>query len=511
MSLKSQASQRSQPSILMIQADQLSASALSCYGNSITQTPHLDRLAGEGAVFEEAYCNYPLCAPSRFSMMTGQLASRIAAYDNGAEFPAGIPTFAHYLRAAGYRTCLSGKMHFIGPDQLHGYDQRLTSDIYPSDFVWAANWDEARQRDTNGPGAVTVAGPCQESVQIQYDDQVAAQACDWLEQCRDDDRPFLLTVSFTHPHDPFVCGYDDWALYEGVEIPLPETPQAQDPHSQKILQQFGMADITFSDAEIVRARRGYYGSVSYFDRKIGQVLAALEASGRAENTIVLVTADHGEMLGEQGLWMKKVFFENAIKVPLIFWRPGRIAAKRISGLVSLVDLLPTLMGLAGQDTSDGEGPVEPVDGLDLTPALWGSEDLPERPLRAELTCEGSDGPVLLLRRGSLKYIWSTVDPPLLFDLETDPNEVENLAGRTEWAEREAALLSDVTALWEPQELARAVRLSQVRRGLITRAHKTVGTPPDWDYRESVQPDSRWMRGETSYNDWAFSSIIGLEK
>ena len=146
------------PNFLFVQADQLAARALPTYGNKVCKTPNIDRLAEHGVVFEHAYCNYPLCAPSRFSMLSGLLPSNAGAYDNGAEFPSTVPTFAHYLRALGYRTCLSGKMHFIGADQLHGFDQRLTSDIYPGDFAWAADWDEERHRDTNGPSAVTIAG-----------------------------------------------------------------------------------------------------------------------------------------------------------------------------------------------------------------------------------------------------------------------------------------------------------------------------------------------------------------
>ncbi|MDX1524207.1 MAG: sulfatase-like hydrolase/transferase, partial [Anaerolineae bacterium] len=137
---------KQRPNILLIMADQLAAPALPCYGHPLVKTPHLDQLAEAGVVFENAYCNSPLCAPSRFSMMTGQLPSRIGAYDNAAHFSADIPTIAHYLRAAGYSTCLSGKMHFVGPDQQHGFEERLTTDIYPSDYGWVPDWQNFEQR-----------------------------------------------------------------------------------------------------------------------------------------------------------------------------------------------------------------------------------------------------------------------------------------------------------------------------------------------------------------------------
>src|ERR671918_573502 len=146
-----------QPNILVIMADQLAAPALPCYGPPVVKAPHMVRLAEAGVLFENAYCNSPLCAPSRASMMTGRLPSRIGAYDNASEFAASVATIAHGLRAHRYWTCLSGKMHFVGPDQLHGFEERLTPDIYPADFAWTRTargsgasrlWTRSRSRLT---------------------------------------------------------------------------------------------------------------------------------------------------------------------------------------------------------------------------------------------------------------------------------------------------------------------------------------------------------------------------
>lgn len=130
------------PNIVFVMADQMSGMAMPFHGHPVVRAPALSRLAREGVVFENAYCNSPLCGPSRTSMMTGQLPSKVGGFDNAHDFSAAIPTFAHYLALAGYRSCLSGKMHFTGPDQLHGYDERLTTDVYPSDFSWTPNWAE---------------------------------------------------------------------------------------------------------------------------------------------------------------------------------------------------------------------------------------------------------------------------------------------------------------------------------------------------------------------------------
>ena len=187
------------PNILFIQVDQLTATALRAYGDTVCHAPNLDRLAQIGTVFEAAYCNFPLCAPSRFSMAAGQLCSTIGAYDNAAEMPASIPTYAHYLRAAGYQTALSGKMHFIGPDQYHGFEKRLTPDLYPADFSWVPFWGDEGDRDTNDQRAVLVSGVCERSVQIDFDEMVTAQAIQHLYNLArsDDTRPFFLQVSYT--------------------------------------------------------------------------------------------------------------------------------------------------------------------------------------------------------------------------------------------------------------------------------------------------------------------------
>ena len=196
-----------QPNFLIIQADQLTSQVLSAYGHPTAKTPHIDGLAANGVTFQNSYCSYPLCGPSRMSMMTGRLASRIGAYDNAAEFRSEIPTFAHYLRAMGYRTTLSGKMHFVGADQLHGFEERLTTDIYPSDFYWTENLESRDDKHKSDDRVVTLAGVCDRSVQLDYDEMAVFKAEQHLwDMARENDgQPFCLFVSLTHPHDPFYC------------------------------------------------------------------------------------------------------------------------------------------------------------------------------------------------------------------------------------------------------------------------------------------------------------------
>lgn len=217
------------PNILFIMVDQLAASALPAYGHPLVDAPHMTALAEGGVVFESAYCNFPICAPSRFSLLSGRLASRIGAYDNAAEFAAATPTIAHHLRLAGYRTLVGGKMHFVGPDQLHGFEERFTTDIYPADFGWTPNWRDPDQRFEWFHSMVNVveAGPCQRSLQIDFDDEVAFAATRKIfDLARDDDaRPFFLMVSFSHPHDPYTATQPYWDRYDHDAIP-PRPPWA---------------------------------------------------------------------------------------------------------------------------------------------------------------------------------------------------------------------------------------------------------------------------------------------
>ncbi len=370
-----------QPNILFIQADQMTPFALGHYGNLMVKSPNLDRLARTGMVFENAYCNNPICASSRFSMMSGQLPSKIGAYDNAAEFPAAIPTFAHYLRDLGYRTCLSGKMHFVGPDQLHGFEERVTTDIYPSDFGWTPDWlAEGHQLPPSGMSmrSVVEAGISNRSLQIDYDEEVCYQAevklWDYARVSKE--QPFFLAASFTHPHNPFTTQPEYWDLYDHDAINMPSVPAIplaeRDPWSQRYYHLIRNDEHRVTDEDVRNARHAYYGMCSYVDALVGRLLRVLEDSGLAENTVVLFTADHGEMLGERGMWYKFNPYESSIRVPLIVSAPGFRKGERESSLVSLLDLLPTFLDLASEAAPPT--PIDPIDGRSLLPLLRGQRD-----------------------------------------------------------------------------------------------------------------------------------------
>lgn len=493
------------PNILFIQVDQLTAGALRAYGDKICHSPALDALADNGVVFENAYCNFPLCAPSRFSMATGQLCSNVRAYDNAAEFSAEIPTYAHYLRAAGYQTALSGKMHFIGPDQFHGFEKRLTADLYPGDFAWVPNWGNEGKRDTNDPRAVRIAGICERSVQIDYDEEVTFKAVQHIyDMARSDDgRPFFLQVSYTHPHEPYLCRKEFWDLYEGKDIPMPRVgalpEQEHDPHSARLLKDFGMLGIQFSDDDVRRAIRSYYGSISYIDSLVTRVLDALKATGADKNTVIIFTSDHGEMLGERGMWFKKHFFEKSLRVPLIMTAPW-IEPQRVQELASLVDLLPTFNAIAGTEERDA-----PLEGIDLATLTGSGDPAPQRAVYAEYLAEATPVPIFMIRRGPYKFISSSHDGEMLFDLSSDPDERNNLVLNEAHQEVAARFREEVAQKWDAAALTRDIILSQKRRAIVREA-MGQGEKQRWNHGESGTDQVIWYRGEQGYNEWAFDYI-----
>lgn len=479
--------------------DQITPSALRVYGNQVSKTPRIDALAREGVVFDSAYCASPLCAPSRYALMSGRLPSNIGAYDNAAELPAQTLTFAHYLRAAGYLTVLSGKMHFCGPDQLHGFEERLTTDIYPADFGWVPDWSQPDVRPSwyHNMGSVLNAGPCVRTNQLDFDDEVGFTVRQKLYDIARtrahgaDERPFLLVASFTHPHDPYAIAREYWDLYRDEEIDMPKVVlghDESDPHSQRLRKACEIDRTPPGEQQVRDARRAYYGALSYLDAQFGTILDTLQATGLADDTIVIVTADHGDMLGERGLWYKMNFFEPAVRVPLIVHAPARFDAHRVRESVSHVDLLPTLVELAtGQ--SDFVWP-DAIDGRSLVAQLNGEAGHDEA--IGEYLGEGAIAPVVMIRRGRLKFVYSPADPDQLFDLVDDPHELRNLARDAAYAQTCSAFREEISRNWNFQALHADVLASQRRRRFQFEATRH-GRIAAWDWQPGTDASQRYIR------------------
>jgi choline-sulfatase len=485
------------PNLLILMVDQLTGTLFPDGPAPFLHTPNLKRLAARSTRFANAYTASPLCAPARASFMSGQLPSRTRVYDNAAEFASDIPTYAHHLRRAGYQTALSGKMHFVGPDQLHGFEQRLTTDIYPADFGWTPDYRKPGERIDwwyHNLGSVTGAGVAEITNQYEYDDDVAFQAMQKLYDLSrgQDPRPWALTVSFTHPHDPFVARRKYWDLYKDApecEPPAPLAYENMDQHSQRLMDACDWRGMKITPDHIRRARRAYFANISYIDDKIGEILAVLEATRQEANIVFL--SDHGEMLGEKGLWFKMSFFEGASRVPLMIVAPG-MPAGLVETPVSTIDLAPTLAAFAGVSM---EAVAPWTEGVSLIPVANGAA---RPPVAMEYAAEGTITPMVALREGAWKYIRCPADPEQLFDVANDPLETRNLASDP----RAEAILTHFRALadqrWDLPTYDAQVRESQARRWVVYEALRNGAYYP-WDHQPLRAASERYMRNHMDLN------------
>jgi choline-sulfatase len=483
---------RARPNVLLIMVDQLAAQWLPVHGNDVVRAPALDSLAAGSIVFDAAYCGSPLCAPSRAAMLCGRRASEIGVFDNAAELPASVPTFVHGLRASGYRTCLTGKMHFVGPDQLHGFERRLTTDVYPATLDWTPDWSrDVLDRLPWYHSVHSVLEPARTlaSLQTDYDDEVAFHAVREVHELARTagEEPFLLVVSFTNPHDPWEVPPRYWDLYEPASISLPAVPlipfDEADPHSRRLRQMSAIDDVALTDEQILLARHAYYAAISYVDERIGMVLSAMRDTGLDENTVIVFTADHGEFLGERGLWYKMSLLEPSARVPLFVRVPGG-AAGRVSSPVSLLDLAPTVLELCGVD---GAGLAVDGEGLLGRPGPSG-----RGPVVCEYHAEGVNAPAAMIRDGRFKLIVCRGDPDQLYDLEADPLELSNLAAVSEHASRVDALQGELAARLDLAAIERRVLESQRERRLVAAALAS-GSVAAWDYQPFVDASTQYVR------------------
>jgi choline-sulfatase len=487
------------PNILILMVDQLAGPLFPDGPADWLHTPHLKRLAARSVRFAHAYTASPLCAPARAAFMSGQLPSRTGVYDNAAEFRSDIPTFAHHLRRAGYRTVLSGKMHFVGPDQMHGFEERLTTDIYPADFGWTPDYRRPGERIDwwyHNMGSVTGAGVAEITNQLEYDDSVAFNAVQKVyDLARSaDGRPWMMTVSFTHPHDPYVARNKYWNLYEDCAHLAPTVgPIAyaeHDPHSRRIFDASDWHSYTITDDMVARSRRAYFANISYIDDKIGEILAAMKAVG--QEAMIVFVSDHGDMLGERGLWFKMSFFDHSAAVPLMIAAPG-LTPHRVDQPVSTLDVSPTLCALAGIPLDEV---AEWMDGVSLLPLATGTGG--RRAVPMEYAAEASEAPLVALRKGRWKLVLCPLDPDMLFDMQADPQELHNLASDPNHAETLAELKAEAVAHWDIARFDADVRASQARRWVVYEALRNGAYFP-WDFQPLQKASEQYMRNHMDLN------------
>jgi len=440
----------------------------STYGHPLVCTPNMDRLADMGVTFDNAYCNSPLCGPSRMSFMTGRYVHHIGCWDNASVLASDAVTWAHLLRAAGYDVVLSGKQHFCGPDQLHGFRSQLARDLHAE--MWTQDgaprgtpdWSRGIVAAKQPWGGLRRAGPGT-TTEIEVDDLVEQETLGYLRDPRRKDSPWAIQAGFIAPHFPLVVPDRYWDMYPPEQIDLPHIPEGhlegQHPVYRRMREAFGLDE--YGEDLVRRGRAGYYGLIAYLDEKIGRLISVLEETGQLENTVIVHTSDHGEMNGEHGMWRKSNFYEASSRVPLqIAWPASLLSGSRVGAVVSLVDLTATILDIAGVSSPT------PLDGHSLVPLMRGAT----APWKDEAFCEylahGVLRPMAMLRRGQHKLNFSLGDDMELFDVCGDPGELTDLSGNPEQRARVEEMRRHLLEHWNPVELEHAVRRSQSARLII---------------------------------------------
>lgn len=500
------------PNILFLLSDQHSFRVAGCYGDALCPTPNIDRIARRGVVFDNAYCASPICTPSRMSLLTGRWPHRQSCWTLEDQLASDLPTYAHALGAAGWRTILAGRMHSIGPDQLHGFSERHVGDCSPN-WLGAGRQDLGVLAGAQGPSAPSPDGVPRPAVGIVnsgrgqsgyevVDDATTQAACARLaelgaERAAGSARPFLLTVGFILPHCPFVARAADFDLFESrvgpPRIPRPD-PAAEHPWLVAWRRHSGCENADAAD--VVRARTAYYGLVHALDRKIGRILDALEEAGFGEDTLIVYASDHGEQIGERDLWWKNTFYEESVRVPLVMSWPGRLPqGERRAQIVNLIDVNATIVEAAGAPPlprSDARSLLALAARAD---APWDNEtfseyvtDLSSVWTGPEATCQR------MLRSGRYKYVHVDGYRPQLFDLEADPLESRDLGDDPAFAELRQRLAARVLDGWDPKRIRREVDLRCAEKAILRRWGQQ--TDPVSRYQFRIGAEDSWLEPRT---------------
>jgi len=433
--------------------------------------------------------------------MTGLYTYKLECFDNSQSFKSEIPTYAHYLTLAGYNSVLSGKMHFVGPDQLHGLTFRLTTDCYPSDFSWLPRFIDKESHLMQDPWGNASQYTPEQTVTKEwttfrnYDEETHLRAIEYLYgevPRRDPDKPFCLCVSYHHPHDPFTPPKKYYDLYEGVDFALPDLGACVK-WDQTIMDTWLANGFHRTDKYNVTTPRGlqelrrcYAALVTYIDDKVGELLSSLKDKGLLENTVILFTSDHGDLLGERGMVQKRHFYEWSTRIPMIIRFPGgAFAGETRRGACSLLDVAPTLVELAGAGCEDAPS----MDGVSLMRYL--KNPAYDRDIFVEYHGEGVIWPCFMIRSGPYKYFYIHEKKGALFNVVDDPKELVNLIDEPEHQETCRLLQSKILHKFDPERVQSYLTESLQNRSIVREANRISGV--SWDYTPENNGAIRYAR------------------
>lgn len=448
--------------LLILMSDQHVPFACGAYGSTIAHTPNLDRLASRGTVFDAAYCNSPICVPSRAAMATGRYVHQTGNADNASPYlGTEAASWGHRTTAAGIPTTTIGKLHYRSNADGTGFpDQRRPLHVREGkgDLFHAL-------RELQPPAfelrAAVLGAASGESDYSSFDRSVAEAAVQWLGERSTATAPWLGKVSFVTPHYPFTVPQEFLDLYPLDSLPMPRRSEEREwdrhPAVEVYRRGCGLEEPLTRD-QTLRAVQAYYGLVSFMDAQVGIVLDALEATGQAENTIVLYVSDHGELLGIDGLWFKGTMAESSVRIPAILAGPG-VPVGRCATNVSLVDVFPTVIDAMGLPPHPDDQDLPGRSLLDIA----ASPANPDRGVFSEYHSANSDTGSFMIRQGPWKYVYCVGTAERLFNLDSDPWEDIDLAADPHHATILHECRAALREICNPDLVDRTIRDEQKRR------------------------------------------------
>ncbi len=415
--------------LLLIVSDEHNPKAMGFAGHPEVKTPHLDRLAAGGTCFTNATCASPICVPARAALATGLNLFELGHWDNVDAYDGRTPSWHHVVRAAGHEVVSIGKLHYRGWD---GDDYGFTESLLPMHIHGGRG--EVKMLLRNPPTSIgdgsnmLASAKAGESDYTRYDAQITQRAVDWIHAHgrTPSDKPWVLMVSLVAPHFPLTAPTEFFNLYADKPLHLPKAyhfgvdPKAH-PFVRQYAQQSGYNQHFKTEADVRRALCGYYGLVSYLDSHVGALLDALSEVGLSEDTRVMYTSDHGDNTGARGLWGKSTMYAESAGVPMILSGPGVKPARTEHAAVSHIDVYNTVLEAVGVPLDSSTASVRSQSLLSPVAA--------ERITLSEYHTIGSHSGVFMLQDARTKYVHHCDLAPELFDLESDPQELVNLAER----------------------------------------------------------------------------------
>ncbi|OZI18641.1 sulfatase [Bordetella genomosp. 9] len=449
--------------LLVIMSDEHNPKVMGCSGHPVVQTPNLDALAASGTRFTGAYTTSPVCIPARAGFACGKYIHQIGFWDNADAYDGSVPSWHHVLRERGHEVVSIGKLHFRQPGEDHGFTQeQIPMHILEGkgDLMGLIREDLPRRGGAKKMAAM--AGPGETSYTF-YDREICARAQVWLREqaTRAHDKPWVLFVSFVAPHFPLTAPPEHYYRYWDQDLPMPKLYAREQrpghPYLRDYAASFCYDDYFESEKDVKRALSGYFGLVSFLDENIGKVLRALDESGLAGNTRVMYTSDHGDNLGARGLWGKSTMFDEIAGVPLIMRGSDVPAGQVIDTPVSHVDCYPTIVNSVGVDFATVR---DTHPGVDMRDIAAGSR--PDRTVLSEYHGMGSTSGAFAIRHGRYKYIHYALYPAQLFDLESDPDELTDLAGDPHHAQVLEECRRRLYAVCDPEQVDRRAKERQAQ-------------------------------------------------